>query len=93
MRVIDYNELLKEHKPKGYVSSDADTIANTLICQLCIQAGSGLARFLKVDNCFDNHMAVRIWVQRQLDTQKNYFVDEVCGQLESELYDLLPGIS
>ena len=53
MRVIDYNELLKEHKPKGYVSSDADTIANTLICQLCIQAGSGLARFLKVDNYYN----------------------------------------
>ena len=93
MKVIDYNELLREHKPKGYVSNDADTIANTLIRQLCIQAGSGLARFLNVDTCFDNHMAVRVWVQKQLDNQESYFINETCCQLESELYDLLPNMS
>ncbi|WP_264480654.1 hypothetical protein [Psychrobacter sp. I-STPA6b] len=35
-------------------------------------------------------MAVRVWVQRRLDTQDGYIVDEMCSQLESELYGLLP---
>ena len=90
MKLINYDKLLQVHKPKGYVSEDANVIANTLLCELCIQSGTGLARFLNVDTCFDNQMAIRVWVQRRLDAQDGYIVDEMCSQLESELYGLLP---
>lgn len=90
MKLINYNELFAEFKPSGYVSEDANGIANTLICELCIQSGNGLARFLSVDSCFDNHRAMRVWVQKRLDSNENYIVDEMCHQLESELYGLLP---
>ena len=90
MKLIDYDTLLQAHKPKGYVSEDANIIANTLLCELCIQTGTGLARFLNVDTCFDNQMAIRVWVQRRLDAQDGYIVDEMCSQLETELYGLLP---
>ncbi|MEK6198933.1 MAG: hypothetical protein N2B60_01760 [Psychrobacter sp.] len=90
MRMVDYDKLHATFKPSGYVSNGADNIANYLICELCIQSGSGLARFLNVDSCFDNHMALRIWVQKRLDAHPNYLFDEICMQLESELYRLLP---
>lgn len=90
MKVINYDELFSEFKPSGCIGAEANTIANTLICSLHIQAGNGLARFLSVDTCFDNHMALRVWVQRRLDTQESYVIDEICSQLETELYKLLP---
>lgn len=90
MKMIDYDKLHATFKPSGYVSNDADNIANYLICELCIQSGSGLARFLNVDSCFDNHMALRIWVQKRLDANLGYAVDDICSQLQSELYGLLP---
>ena len=90
MRIIDYDKLHATFKPSGYVSNGADNIANYLICELCIQSGTGLARFLNMDSCFDNHMALRIWVQTRLDTNPDYVVDDMCSQLECELYGLLP---
>ncbi|MBF2719418.1 hypothetical protein IP510_05940 [Psychrobacter sp. NG254] len=90
MKMIDYDKLHATFKPSGYVSNGADNIANYLICELCIQSGSGLARFLNVDSCFDNHMALRIWVQKRLDANLGYAVDDMCSQLQSELYGLLP---
>ena len=90
MKIIDYDKLHATFKPSGYVSNGADNIANYLICELCIQSGSGLARFLNVDSCFDNHMAMRVWVQKRLDTNPDYVPDEMRGQLESALYELLP---
>ncbi|PKH69191.1 hypothetical protein CXF61_01400 [Psychrobacter sp. 4Dc] len=93
MKVINYNELFAQLKPSGYVSEDANGIANTLICELYIQSGNGLARFLSVDSCFDNHMALRVWVQKRLDASGGYIFEEMCHQLESELYGLLPQIS
>lgn len=90
MKFIDYDKLHAVLKPSGYVSEDANSIANTLIHELCIQSGAGLARFLCVDSCFDNHMAMRVWVQKRLDANSGYLVDEICLQLESELYGLLP---
>ena len=63
MKSIDYDKLHAAFKPSGYVSKDANTIANILIYDLCIQPGSNLARFLEVKTCFDNHMAMRVWVQ------------------------------
>ena len=63
MKFIDYDKLHAAFKPSSYVSKDANTIANILIYDLCIQPGSNLARFLEVKTCFDNHMAMRVWVQ------------------------------
>ena len=90
MKIIDYDKLFAEFKPNGYVSEDANTIANMLIYDLCIQPGSNLARFLGVKPCFDNHMAMRIWVQKRLDVSLGYVVEDMCIQLQSELYELLP---
>ena len=90
MKMIDYDKLHATFKPSGYVSNDANSIGNYLICELCIQSGSGLASFLNVDSCVDNHMALRIWVQKRLDANTDYVLDEMRGQLESALYELLP---
>ncbi|MGP5069756.1 hypothetical protein [Psychrobacter faecalis] len=90
MKIIDYDKLFAEFKPNGYVSEDANIIANMLIYDLCIQPGSNLARFLGVKPCFDNHMAMRIWVQKRLDVSLGYVVEDMCNQLQSELYELLP---
>lgn len=93
MKVINYDKLFSQFKPNGYVSEDANEIANTLIRELCIQTGASLASFLGVKACFDNHMAMRIWVQKRLDANDGYITDEMCRQLECELYGLLPQTS
>lgn len=90
MKIINYDKLFAEFKRDGAISEDANQIANTLIRELCIQSGKGLARFLGVRSCFDNHMALRVWVQQRLDDNPDYLVDEMCQQLQSELYALLP---
>lgn len=89
MKIIDYDKLLCAHKRSGYITTDANIIANQLIKDLNIQGGFGLARFLEVDVCFDNYRAVRIWVQRQLDKQPNYLINEMRNQLECELSCLI----
>ncbi|CAM4129871.1 hypothetical protein PSAR109036_10495 [Psychrobacter arenosus] len=91
MKWINYDELLADYKPQGHISSDANRLANGFIREYCIQAGTELARFLDVDVCFDNHMALRVWVQMRLDMHESYVLEEVKSQLESELYDLLGG--
>lgn len=93
MKTVDYESLLQKHKPRGYVSIDTNKIANRLICELSIQSGYGLARFLEVDVSLDNHMAVRVWVQRRLDAQGSYLFDEMVYKLQSELYELLSMLS
>ena len=90
MRIVNYEELFGEFKRDGAISGDSNEIANTLIRELCIQTGTGLARFLGVKSCFDNHIAMRVWVQKRLDANEDYMVDEMCQQLQSELYELLP---
>ena len=90
MKIIDYDKLHATFKPSGYISNDANNMANSLICELCIQSGTGLARLLNVDSCFDNHMAMRVWVQKRLDASIGYVVDDMCQQLQGELYELLP---
>ncbi|MGP5649426.1 hypothetical protein ACTXPO_12370 [Psychrobacter celer] len=90
MKIIDYDKLHTMFKPSGYISNDANNIANSLICEICIQSGTGLARFLSIDSCFDNHIALRIWVQKRLDANPDYVLDEMRGQLERALYELLP---
>ncbi|TXD98108.1 hypothetical protein ES754_03970 [Psychrobacter frigidicola] len=90
MKIINYEQLFGEFKPDGAISNDANVIANALMRELYISYGHKLARFLGVKSCFDNDMAMRIWVQKRLDVSLGYLVDDMCHQLQSELYELLP---
>lgn len=90
MKIINYEDLFGEFKPDGAISADANLIANSLMRDLCISSGHNLARFLGVKHCFNNDMAMRVWVQKRLDSSLDYVVDDMCYQLQSQLYELLP---
>ena len=90
MTIINYEELFGEFKPDGAISEDANLIANTLMRELYVSSGHNLARFLGVKRCFDNDMALRVWVQKRLDTNPDYVIEDMRCQLQSELYELLP---
>ena len=90
MKIINYEELFSEFKRDGAISTDANLIANTLMRELYVSSGHNLARFLGVKRCFDNDMALRVWVQKRLDAQDGYFVEDMSSKLQSELYELLP---
>lgn len=90
MKIINYEELFGEFKPDGAISADANLIANSLMRDLYISSGHNLARFLGVKRCFDNDIAMRVWVQKRLDSSLGYVVEDMRCQLQSELYELLP---
>ena len=90
MTIINYEQLFAEFKPDGAISEDANKIANALMRELYISYGHNLARFLGVKRCFNNDMALRIWVQKHLDVNLDYVIEDVRCQLQSELYELLP---
>jgi hypothetical protein len=90
MKIINYEELFSEFKRDGAISADANFIANALMRELYVLSGYNLARFLGVKHCFNNDMAMRVWVQKRLDAQDGYFVEDMTSQLQSELYELLP---
>ena len=90
MTIINYEELFAEFKPDGAISDDANEIANVLMRELYVSSGYNLARFLGVKCCFTNDMAVRVWVQKRLDASLDYVIEDMCCQLQSELYELLP---
>ena len=90
MTIVNYEELFSEFKPDGAISDDANVIANALMRELYVSSGYNLARFLGVKRCFDNDMALRIWVQKRLDVNLDYVIEDMCCQLQSELYELLP---
>ena len=90
MTIINYEELFAEFKPDGAISEDANEIANALMRELYISSGHQLARFLGVKCCFDNDMAMRVWVQKRLDVSFDYVIEDMRCQLQSELYELLP---
>ena len=90
MKIINYEELFGEFKPDGAISADANVIANALMRELYISSGYNLSRFLGVKSCFNNDMALRVWVQNRLDASLDYVVEDVRCQLQSELYELLP---
>jgi len=90
MKIINYEELFSEFKRDGAISADANLIANALMRELYISSGHQLARFLGVKRCFDNDMAMRVWVQKRLDASFGYVVEDMRCQLQSELYELLP---
>ena len=90
MTIINYEQLFSEFKPDGAISADANLIANALMRELYISSGHNLARFLGVKSCFNNDMALRIWVQKRLDASLGYVIEDMRCQLQSELYELLP---
>ena len=90
MTIINYEELFSEFKRDGAISDDANEIANALMRELYVPSGHNLARFLGVKRCFDNDMAMRVWVQKRLDAQDGYFVEDMGSKLQIELYELLP---
>lgn len=90
MKIINYEQLLGEFKRNGAISVDANLIANALMHELYVSSGYNLARFLGVKRCFNNDMAMRVWVQKRLDAQDGYFVADMSIKLQSELYELLP---
>lgn len=90
MTIINYEELFREFKRDGAISDDANEIANVLMRELYVSSGHNLARFLGVKRCFDNDMAMRVWVQKRLDASIDYVIEDMRCQLQSELYELLP---
>ena len=90
MTIINYEELFSEFKRDSAISDDANEIANALMRELYISSGHNLARFLGVKHCFNNDMAVRVWVQKRLDASLDYVIEDMRCQLQSELYELLP---
>ena len=49
------------------VSQEADAVARELIQEFQIPKLHNLAFMLNVNRCFDNHQALRLWLQQQLD--------------------------
>ena len=90
MKIINYEQLFGEFKRDGAISKNANEIANALMRELYVSSGYNLARFLGVKRCFNNDMAMRVWVQKRLDAQDGYFVADMSSRLQSELYELLP---
>ena len=90
MTIINYEQLFSDFKREGAISEDANEIANALMRELYISSGHNLARFLGVKRCFDNDMAMRVWVQKRLDASLGYVIEDMRCQLQSELYELLP---
>ncbi len=90
MKIINYEELFGEFKRDGAISADANLIANALMRELYVPSGHNLARFLGVKHCFNNDMAMRVWVQKRLDASFGYVVEDMRCQLQAELYELLP---
>ena len=55
------------------VSQEADAVARELIEEFQIPKLHNLAFMLNVNKCFNDHQALRLWLQRQLDDgQANY---------------------
>ena len=90
MKIINYEQLFGEFRPEGAISEDANDIANALMRELYVSSGHNLARFLGVKRCFNNDMAMRVWVQKRLDANLDYVIEDMRCQLQSELYELLP---
>ena len=84
MTIINYEELFAKFKPDGAISEDANLIANALMRELYISSGYNLARFLEVKHCFNNDMAMRVWVQKRLDANLDYVIEDIRCQLQSE---------
>lgn len=57
------------------VSQEADQVARLLIQELHIQKLHKLAFLLNINKCFDDHQALRLWLQRILDDEQAHYDD------------------
>ena len=51
------------------ISQQARDLGNQLIKEMNINKGYGMANFLGVNFCYDNHQAVLIWTFQQIEKQ------------------------
>ena len=71
------------------VSPEADMVARELIYELQIPKLHILAFLLKVNKCFDDHQALRLWLQRMLDDGQAHY-DDLAQQARIRLINLAP---
>ena len=71
------------------VSPEADMVARELIYELQIPKLHNLAFLLKVNICFDDHQALRLWLQRMLDDGQAHY-DDLAQQARIRLINLAP---
>ncbi|ALH94667.1 hypothetical protein [Acinetobacter equi] len=69
------------------VSHEADMVARELIHELHIPKLNNLAFLLKVNRCFDDHQALRLWLQRMLDDGQAHY-DNLAQQARLRLISL-----
>ncbi|WP_151709652.1 hypothetical protein [Acinetobacter brisouii] len=71
------------------ISHEADAVARELIHELHIPKLHNLAFLLKINRCFDDHQALRLWLQRLLDDGLAQ-VDDLAIQARVQLMNLIP---
>ncbi|WP_227612311.1 hypothetical protein [Acinetobacter sp. S40] len=52
------------------VSLEADMVARELILELQIPKLHNLAFLLNINRCFDDHQALRLWIQNLIDREE-----------------------
>ena len=57
------------------VSLEADMVARELIHELHIPKLHNLVFLLAINKCFDDHEALRLWLQRLLDEGQAHYAD------------------
>ncbi|QOW47669.1 MULTISPECIES: hypothetical protein [Acinetobacter] len=70
------------------VSQEADNVARLLIQELHIQKLYNLAFLLNINKCFDNHQALRLWLQKLMDDEQISY-DDLALQARIRLRNLI----
>ncbi|MFW1859442.1 hypothetical protein [Acinetobacter defluvii] len=70
------------------VSQEADNVARLLIQEMHIQKLHNLAFLLNINKCFDNHQALRLWLQKLMD-DKQISYDDLALQARIRLRNLI----
>ncbi|WP_416996090.1 hypothetical protein [Acinetobacter soli] len=70
------------------VSLEADNVARELILELQIPKLYNLAFLLNINRCFDNHQALRLWIQNLIDHEE-VAVDDLPRYVRQKLSHLI----
>ena len=70
------------------VSLEADNVARELILELQIPKLYNLAFLLNINRCFDNHQALRLWIQNLIDHEE-VAVDDLQRYVRQKLSHLI----
>ena len=70
------------------VSLEADNVARELILELQIPKLYNLAFLLNINRCFDNHQALRLWIQNLIDHEE-VAVDDLPRYVKRKLSQLI----